>query len=78
MPDMSGFEILRQLRSNPATARASGSDLYVEAPDRGGESATGGIASVRIVRKEDVSTRLSAQPFLDWLTTAGLSPPASA
>jgi hypothetical protein len=28
----------------------------------------------RIVRKEDVSTRLSAQPFVDWMRTAGLTP----
>ena len=28
----------------------------------------------RIVRKEDVSTRLSAQPFIDWMKTAGLAP----
>jgi hypothetical protein len=29
---------------------------------------------VRIIRKEDVSTRLSAKPFLDWLRAAGLAP----
>jgi hypothetical protein len=29
---------------------------------------------VRIIRKEEVSTRLSAQPFMDWLRAAGLAP----
>jgi hypothetical protein len=29
---------------------------------------------VRIIRKEDISTRLSAQPFLDWIRSVGLAP----
>jgi len=28
----------------------------------------------RVVRKENVSTRLSARPFLDWLEIAGVAP----
>jgi len=28
----------------------------------------------RIIRKDDVSTRLKAQPFMDWLRTVGLAP----
>jgi len=31
-----------------------------------------------VVRKEDVSSRLSAQPFLQWLSTAGLMAPTNA
>ncbi len=27
-----------------------------------------------VIRKEDVSTRLSAVPFLDWLAKTGVSP----
>jgi hypothetical protein len=27
---------------------------------------------VKIIRKEDVTSRLSVQPFLDWLKSAGL------
>ena len=27
-----------------------------------------------VIRKEDVTTRLSAQPFLDWLGSVGLGP----
>jgi hypothetical protein len=28
----------------------------------------------RVIRKEDVTTRLSAQPFLDWVKSVGLAP----
>jgi hypothetical protein len=28
----------------------------------------------RIIRKEDVTSRLSAQPFLDWVKSVGLAP----
>ena len=73
MPDIGGMEILRQLRSSPATE-----DLPVliytskvlSEPDRAQLESW----RVRVVRKEDVSTRLSAQPFIDWLNAAGLSP----
>jgi len=27
----------------------------------------------KVIRKEDVTTRLSAQPFLDWVMSVGLS-----
>ena len=73
MPDIGGIEILRQLRAAPATQ-----DLpvliYTSKPLNESERAQLEAWRVRIVRKEDISTRLSAQPFLDWLTTAGLSP----
>jgi hypothetical protein len=29
-----------------------------------------------IVRKEDISSRLSAQPFLDWIRNSGIIPEA--
>jgi hypothetical protein len=28
----------------------------------------------RIIRKQDVTTRLSAQPFLDWVKSVGIAP----
>jgi len=73
MPDISGLQILRQLRSSPPTE-----DLpvliYTSKLLDEQERAQLESLGARIVRKEDVSTRLSAQPFLDWLNTAGLSP----
>lgn len=73
MPDIGGIEILRQLRSRPATEDLP---VLIYTSKYLNESERGELESwrVRIVRKEDVSTRLSAQPFLDWLSTAGLSP----
>jgi signal transduction histidine kinase/CheY-like chemotaxis protein len=73
MPDIGGLEILRQLRSSPATENLPvliyTSKILTESERAQIESLT-----ARILRKEDVSTRLSPQPFLDWLTHAGLSP----
>jgi signal transduction histidine kinase/CheY-like chemotaxis protein len=73
MPDVSGFEILRQVRADKATE-----DLpvliYTSKRLSEGERAQLESMRARIIRKEDVSTRLSAQPFIDWLKTAGLAP----
>ena len=77
MPDIGGIEILRQLRSNPATESLPVL-IYTSKPLSEPERALLESWSVRVVRKEDVSTRLLSQPFLDWLTTAGLSPSHSA
>jgi signal transduction histidine kinase/CheY-like chemotaxis protein len=73
MPDIGGFEILRQLRAAPATENLPVL-IYTSKPLSEGERAQLEAWRARVVRKEDVSTRLSAQPFLDWLSTAGLSP----
>lgn len=73
MPDLSGAEILRQLRANPATEPLPVL-IYTSKVLTESERAQLEALRVRIVRKEDVSTRLSAQPFLDWLTAAGLLP----
>lgn len=77
MPDIGGLEVLRQLRANQATRDLP---LMIYTSKRLSESERAELESwrVRIVRKEDVSTRLSAQPFLDWLNSAGLSPALSA
>lgn len=73
MPDVSGFEILRQLRATPATQQLPvliyTSKILTESEREQLEA-----LRVRIIRKEDISTRLSPQPFVDWLTAAGLSP----
>ena len=73
MPDISGFEILRQVRAEKATEDLP---VLIYTSKRLSESERAQLESMRarIVRKEDVSTRLSAQPFMDWLKTAGLAP----
>ena len=73
MPDIGGIEILRQLRANPATESLPVL-IYTSKSLSEPERALLESWSARVVRKEDVSTRLSPQPFLDWLTGAGLSP----
>jgi CheY-like chemotaxis protein len=73
MPDIGGAEILRQLRASPAT-EALPVMIYTSKVLSEKERTQLESWRVRIVRKEDVSTRLSAQPFLDWLTSVGLSP----
>ena len=73
MPDISGFEILRQVRADKATEDLP---VLIYTSKRLSESERAQLESMRarIIRKEDVSTRLSAQPFIDWLKTAGLAP----
>jgi CheY-like chemotaxis protein len=73
MPDVSGFEILRQLRAEKSTENLPVL-IYTSKPLSEHERAQLESLRVRIVRKEEVSTRLSAQPFLDWLRAAGLAP----
>ncbi|MGA8531295.1 MAG: ATP-binding protein [Acidobacteriaceae bacterium] len=77
MPDIGGMEILRQLRADPATESLPVL-IYTSKPLSEQERAQLEVWRARIVRKEDVSTRLSAQPFLDWMTFAGLTPAAPA
>lgn len=73
MPDMSGFEILRQLRSSPATETLPVL-IYTSKVLTEAEKAQLDSLDTRIIRKEDVATRLSAQPFLDWVKSVGLAP----
>jgi signal transduction histidine kinase/CheY-like chemotaxis protein len=77
MPDIGGVEILRQLRAAPATESLPVL-IYTSKPLSEPERAQLEAWRVKIVRKEDVSTRLSARPFLDWMKVAGLMPAASA
>jgi signal transduction histidine kinase/CheY-like chemotaxis protein len=76
MPDISGFEILRQLRAEPATQNLP---VLIYTSKRLSEAEGAQLASwhAKVIRKEDVTTRLSAQPFLDWIKSLGLSPGAS-
>jgi CheY-like chemotaxis protein len=73
MPDISGFEILRKVRAEKATENLPVL-IYTSKPLTEPERAQLESLRARIIRKEDVSTRLSAQPFLDWLKSSGLSP----
>lgn len=73
MPDMSGFDILRHLRKEPSTA-----DLpvliYTSKVLSESEKAELESLNAPVIRKEDVSSRLSAKPFLSWTISAGLAP----
>jgi CheY-like chemotaxis protein len=73
MPDMSGFDVLRELRADAQTK-----ELPVLIYTSKVLSDTDRMRlegwQARAVRKENVSTRLSAQPFLDWLEAAGVAP----
>jgi CheY-like chemotaxis protein len=73
MPDISGLEILRQLRAQPET-KSLPVLIYTSKRLTEAEKAQIEGWQARTIRKEDVSTRLSAQPFLDWLRAAGLNP----
>jgi signal transduction histidine kinase/CheY-like chemotaxis protein len=73
MPDIGGIEILRQLRAAAATESLPVL-IYTSKPLSEPERALLESWNARVIRKEEVSTRLSAQPFLGWLKSAGLSP----
>ena len=77
MPDMSGFEVLRKLRQS---SRTRALPVLVYTSKILSETEKLELASLQssVVRKEDVSSRLSAQPFLQWLSTAGLMAPTNA
>ncbi len=76
MPDISGFEVLRQLRTQPAT-KSLPVLIYTSKVLSDIERAQLDSWSARIIRKEDVTTRLSAQPFIDWVRSIGLAPEAA-
>jgi signal transduction histidine kinase/CheY-like chemotaxis protein len=73
MPDIGGVEILRQLRSDPATESLPVL-IYTSKALSDSERAQLEAWRAKIIRKEDVSARLSPQPFIDWMTFAGIMP----
>jgi signal transduction histidine kinase/CheY-like chemotaxis protein len=73
MPDISGMEVLQQLRSEYSTQMLPVL-IYTSKRLSDAEKLQLEDLGASIVRKEDVSTRLSARPFLDWLENAGLAP----
>jgi CheY-like chemotaxis protein len=75
MPDMSGMEVLRTLRSRSETENLPVL-IYTSKVLTADERSQIESLRAKIVRKEDISTRLSAQPFFDWLTSAGVAPEA--
>jgi DNA-binding response OmpR family regulator len=72
MPDISGFEVLRRLRGNPVTESLPVL-IYTSKPLTEAEKDELNERQVKIIRKEDVTSRLSVQPFLDWLKSAGVA-----
>ena len=73
MPDFSGFEILRQLRSEPAT-KSLPVLIYTSKVLTDAEKTQLDNWEAKIIRKEEVTSRLSAKPFLDWVKSVGLTP----
>ena len=75
MPDMSGLEVLRQLRSHRTT---EGLPIVIYTSKELSESERLDLHALntRVIRKGEVTSRLSAQPFLDWIRAAGLTPEA--
>jgi signal transduction histidine kinase/DNA-binding response OmpR family regulator len=77
MPDISGFELLRQLRTQPSTQNLPVL-IYTSKVLSESEKAQLDLWQAKVIRKEDINTRLSAQPFLDWVRSVGLSLEAGA
>ena len=76
MPDMSGFEVLRRVRQSSQTRDLP---VLIYTSKALSETEQLELASLQtsVVRKDDVSARLSAQPFVQWLSNAGLTPTAT-
>lgn len=73
MPDMSGFDILKTIRTHPRTQHLPVLIYTSKFLSESERKQLEGL-NAQIVRKEDVSNRLSPQPFLDWARTSGLLP----
>lgn len=73
MPDLSGFDILRELRGKPETAELPVL-IYTSKPLTDAERAQLRSWNAHTIRKDEISTRLSAQPFLDWLKSNAVTP----
>jgi CheY-like chemotaxis protein len=73
MPDMGGLEVLRHLRKQHTTERLPVL-IYTSKVLSQLEKAELEAWNVPVVRKEDITSRLSAEPFLDWARSVGLGP----
>jgi CheY-like chemotaxis protein len=77
MPDMSGFDVLRRLRGSVATEKLPVL-IYTSKDLSESEQAELETLNASVIKKAEVSSRLSAKPFLDWAKAAGISPEAMA
>jgi len=73
MPDVSGMDVIKRLRRELETEKLPILVYTSKALSETERADIEGLNSV-IVRKDDVATKLSARPFLDWLASAGLAP----
>jgi CheY-like chemotaxis protein len=73
MPDISGFDILKTMRTHPSTEHLPVL-IYTSKVLSESEQKQLEALNAPVVRKEDVSNRLSPQPFLDWARASGLLP----
>ncbi len=73
MPDIGGLEVLRQLRKQHTTERLPVL-IYTSKVLSPSEKAELEALNVPVIRKEDITSRLSAEPFLDWARSVGLGP----
>jgi signal transduction histidine kinase/CheY-like chemotaxis protein len=73
MPDMSGFDVLRKLRGSSATERLPVL-IYTSKDLSDSERSELEALNASLIKKAEVSSRLSAKPFLDWAKSAGISP----
>lgn len=77
MPDVSGFELLRQLRADQAMENLPVL-IYTSKELTEAELLELEKLNAPVIKKGDVTSRLSARPFLDWVKHAGLSPEMAA
>lgn len=77
MPDMSGFEVLRQLRMHRAT-EALPILIYTSKEVSESERMELESLNTRMIRKGEITSRLSVRPFLDWARSVGLVPESAA
>lgn len=76
MPDMSGLDVMKRLRRELETEKLPILIYTSKILSDRERSDIEGLNSL-VVRKEDVSSKLSARPFLDWLASVGLAPDAT-
>lgn len=77
MPDMSGLEVLKRVRQQPSTEHLP-VVVYTSKTLTDSEREALEQLGTGVIKKEDVSNRLSAKPFLDWLHQAGIVPEEAA